>query len=137
MKKELINVIIYSPSDRLNKVEPTEVKNNFKEFQKLVGGYFDIPYVSEKLCEKNIDVYVNDEGRVIGLEPSIIIVDGSQMIDFIVGTCVFASHNDNGDTIGLNKEQVLFIQKNIFNNFCIVELMGKEPTTFPCIDLKK
>lgn len=133
MQNEHVMVIAY-PSEESEKAELLEVKDDFREFQKIVGGTFSIPFISEKLLEKKIDIYVNDEGKIEGLEPSILIIKDNEILDYIVGKCVFTSTDSEGNTVSLNKDQVLYLQKNVFANCRLVKFKGKDPKVFPCIE---
>lgn len=84
-----------------------KIENTLEELQKLVGGYIEVPYLGRKLRDNGIDVIVNEEGKFIKeLRPEIAIVGlGNMVADMVYGTCVFASHNEDGETIGLNEKQ--------------------------------
>ena len=85
-----------------NELKEQEIDNTLEALQKIVGGYIEIPYLSETLAENGIDVIINDEGKFIeGLRAEIAIVkDGTnEVLDVVMGNCIFASHNDEGDTV--------------------------------------
>jgi Domain of unknown function (DUF3846) len=78
-KENRITAIIVEP----NKTPRVEViDNTLKTFQKLVGGYIEKVSLSP-----TIDVIINEEGKLIGLEPNF-----RTKYDVIVGTAVFVSH---------------------------------------------
>lgn len=81
MKKEKkIKVVIVEPN-QLPRMET--INNNLETFQKLVGGYIEVVRSNEF-----IDIIINEEGKLIGLEPNFGLRNG----DVIVGTAIFASH---------------------------------------------
>ncbi len=102
MKK--INVITLKCSS-IPKVELIE--NNLKSFQTLVGGYIETVNIGN-----NIHIILNEEGKLIGLEPNLIYFN-----DIIMGDVVFvAVDNENEDftslsTIQINKV-IEYIQEN-------------------------
>lgn len=92
-----------------NKLEVKEIENNLKTLQEIVGGLIEIPYISDKLSDNGIDIIINEEGKLIdGLRPEIAIVNKktSDVIDLVFGTCIFASSDNEGGTIGLSEEQI-------------------------------
>lgn len=99
-----------------NKLEAKEIDNTLGTLQQIVGGYIEIPYLSETLAKNGIDVIINDEGKFIeGLKAEIAIVkDGTnEVLDVVMGNCIFASHNDEGDTVSLTDEQIAIVQNEL------------------------
>lgn len=99
-----------------NELKEQEIENTLEALQKVVGGYIEIPYLSETLAENGIDVIINDEGKFIeGLRAEIAIVkDGTnEVLDVVMGNCIFASHNDEGDTVSLSEEQIAIVQNEL------------------------
>ena len=93
-----------------------EIDNTLEALQKIVGGYIEIPYLSEVFAKNGIDVIINDEGKFIeGMKPEIAIVkDGTnEVLDVVMGNCIFASHNDEGDTVALNEVQIMIVQNEL------------------------
>ena len=83
---------------------------NLKYMQKVVGGIIDIPYISEQLDDMGIDAVINDEGKLLGLPVNFVIADSDNLImDFVVGNVMFCSHDDEGNSIGLNDKQIDFL----------------------------
>jgi hypothetical protein len=81
MKKEpRIKVVIVEPR-KMPRIET--IDNNLETFQKLVGGYIEVVQSNEF-----IDIIINEEGKLIGLEPNFRLSNG----DVIVGTAIFCSH---------------------------------------------
>ncbi len=93
-----------------------EIDNTLEALQKIVGGYIEIPYLSEVFVKNGIDVIINDEGKFIeGMKPEIAIVkDGTnEVLDVVMGNRIFASHNDEGDTVSLNEVQIMIVQNEL------------------------
>ena len=88
--------------------EEKEITNELQDLQKIVGGYIEVPFLSETLTKHGVDVIINEEGKFKeGLRPEITIVDHrtNQVLDFVMGNCIFASHDEEGETVELTKEQ--------------------------------
>lgn len=114
-------------------IETLEVDSlDYTDIQKIVEGTFDIPFLSEKLSENNIDCFINDEGKFLDVGISAVIVDEKRnIIDYIKGNMLLIGHNEEGETIGLTDKQLDYIKKNyietisniIISNGEIIEVM--------------
>lgn len=93
-----------------------EINNTLEELQKIVGGYIEIPFLSETFLANEIDIIINEEGKFIdGLRPEIAVVKSgtNTVLDVVFGNCIFASHDEDGNTIELSKEQVDIVNKEL------------------------
>lgn len=96
---EKLNVVFKSPNEAPS---IKEVVDDLSTWQGLVGGYIEVvPYGDENL---NILVICNEEGKLKGLQPNIYYYS-----DILVGNIVFVSSNAEGDFIGLNKQQIIYV----------------------------
>lgn len=98
------------------KFETKEITNELEELQKIVGGYIEVPFLSETLRKSGVDVIINEEGKFIeGLRPEIAIMDRetNQVLDVVMGNCIFASHDEEGETIPLNEEQQNVVMREL------------------------
>lgn len=90
-------------------LEIKDVKNCLKDLQEIVGGYIEIPYLSNELYENGIDIIINEEGKFVdGMNKEIVVISNlsSEVIDIIFGNCIFAGHDEYGNTVGLTKNQM-------------------------------
>lgn len=102
MKK--IRVLVVRPNAPMH-IE--EVEDNLKSYQKIVGGYlehFTIPGVSA-------DLWLNEEGKLLGLEPNFFIKEYGEPI---VGTVFFSGSTPDGDMASITNEQIEEIKKYFF-----------------------
>lgn len=86
-----------------------EINGELEELQKIVGGYIEIPYLSKVFNENEIDIIINEEGKFIdGLNKEIAVIDKetNKILDIVYGNCIFASHDEEGNTTGLSTEQM-------------------------------
>lgn len=91
-----------------------EINNNLEALQKEVEGYIEIPFLSEKLYNNGIDMIINEEGKFIdGLKIEIAVVHQKRIVDLVFGNIVFASHDEEGNTIGLTEEQMEFVTQEL------------------------
>lgn len=103
-----------------------EINNTLEELQQIVGGYIEFPYLGDTFRKNIIDVIINEEGKFIeGLKPEIAIVDNKngQILDIVYGNCIFASHDEKGNTTALNAEQIEIVMEELET---VVELMNKD-----------
>ena len=102
-----------------------EIGTKLEDLQKIVGGYIEIPYLGDKFRDNGIDVIINEEGKLIeGLKAEIAIVDKKRgnILDIVYGNCIFASHDEEGETIGLTEDQVRIVTEELET---VIELMNK------------
>lgn len=107
-------------------LQEKEIGTELEDLQEIVGGYIEIPYLGDVFVNNGIDVIINEEGKLIeGLRAEIAIVNKQRgaILDIVYGNCIFASHNDEGETIGLTDEQIQIVTKELETVF---EMMDKE-----------
>lgn len=98
------------------KLKEQEIDGTLEELQSIVCGYIEIPYLSKEFNENGIDVVINEDGKFIeGLRPELAVVDSKtkKILDVIMGNCVFVSHDEIGNTIGLNDKQMKIIMQEL------------------------
>lgn len=96
-----------------------DIPNTLDALQEIVGGYIEIPYISNDLYKNGIDIIINDEGKLIdGMNKEIAVVEKStgKVLDIIFGNCIFASHDEEGETVGLTEDQMDVIGKLLGNS---------------------
>lgn len=99
-----------------------EIENTLEELQKIVEGYIEIPFLSKTLNDNIIDIIINEEGKMIeGMKPEIAIIDKktSKILDVVYGNCIFASHDEEGNTTELNEEQIKIIKNELQTEFIL------------------
>ena len=96
--------------------EEREIKNTLEDLQQIVGGYIEIPFLSPVFNDNKINIIINEEGKFIeGLEPEIAVIkkETNNILDVVYGNCVFASHDEAGNTIELNEEQKQIVKDTL------------------------
>lgn len=107
--------------------EEREINDTLEDLQSIVGGYIEIPHVSKVFYENKIDMIINEEGKFIeGLEPEIAIIgkDTNAVLDIVYGNCIFASHDREGNTIGLNEEQKKIVKDVLKSDIVLYDRKG-------------
>lgn len=106
------------------KLEPRDIGENLKDLQEIVGGYIEIPFLGDTFRNNNIDVIINEEGKLIGgLKAEIAIVNEERgnILDIVYGNCIFASHDEEGNTTALTEEQIQIVKEELET---VIELMN-------------
>ena len=98
-----------------NKLEVKEIENTLENLQKIVGGFIEIPFLGGVFKKYNIDVIINEEGKYIeNLKPEIALIGNeNNILDVVYGNCIFVSHDEEGNTIGLNEEQIKIVMQEL------------------------
>ena len=107
--------VIIRKQDEDYKVVEVE-KLDLKFLQKSVGGYIELFRWSEDLCNRNIDLWINEEGKLIeGLKTTFVVrsKDTGEVVDIIKGDVLFTSTDGEGETIGLNDVQIQYIKSKL------------------------
>lgn len=102
------------------KLQKIQIENSLKTLQECVGGLIEIPYISQVFSENGIDIIINEEGKFIeGLRPEILLMHNGEVQDIVLGNCVFAGHDDEGETIGLTDRQIKIIEEALSDEYYI------------------
>lgn len=130
MKEQIINVATIEFKED-SALKPTfqfkQINNTLENLQDIVGGWIDIPFISRDFAQKGIDMIINDEGKIFDLKSSVVFVDreDNKILDVVKGNVIFSSHDEEGNTTSLNKEQENFLKEAVFNNISII-VSGEE-----------
>ena len=96
-----------------------EIIDNFnhelENMQKVVGGYIEALTVHESDNGRELVVWLNEEGKLIGLEPNFVLAikETGKVADIVMGNVLITAVNEKGDTAGLTDADVQTI-KQIF-----------------------
>lgn len=114
--------------------EIKEIDNSLESLQEIVEGYIEIPFINEELMEKNIDLIINEEGKLYDLDVNFLLLHKNKLVNTIEGNVIFASHDSEGKTTSLSEEQIEYIENNILNNKRLVKVLG-ELKKIPIIEI--
>ena len=81
-----------------------EFENKLEEFQRLVGGYIQCIHLTDE-----IDIILDDEGKLKGYEPNRVWLYEGKPIDIFVGNILFVRHD--GDRFASIKEEDVSVIK--------------------------
>lgn len=97
---EKVKVVQKKVNDVFRQVE---IDNSLEAMQKLVGGYIEVVYMFD-----NVFMVCNEEGKLIGLEPNLVLGNG----DVVVGDIFFVEFDEEGEMKSFDnrrKQEVLVI----------------------------
>jgi hypothetical protein len=98
---EEVLVVVVEPKKRPYK---KIIKNDLESFKKIVGGWIEHISIGERPNGSRLGIYLNEEGKLIGLEPNRVII-GKRGGDMFVGTFFVTAHNLQGDTVSLTDQE--------------------------------
>ena len=118
-------------------LQEKEMENTLESLQEIVAGYIESPYISNIFRENDIDIIINEEGKILTLQEEIAVIDKEKaiVIDVLCGNCIFVSHNEQGETIGLNDEQIKIIKKEL-NYVVNLSKINEETGNIENIDMR-
>ena len=93
--------------------------DSYEFLKETVDGY--IEHVTlDSLDTHHIDLWCNEEGKLIGLEPTAILYYKGKAYDYLSGNIVFTGHDGEGGTISLTDEQIDIITNKFETDGCAV-----------------
>lgn len=96
----------------LKEIEVSEGKDQLKDIQDYIDGYMEIPYIKKIFNDNEILVILNEEGKLLNLEPTCILKKDEQVYDTLNGNILFLSA-EGENIIGLNEKQINIIKNEI------------------------
>ncbi len=100
---------------------PTEIENTLEDMQEIVGGWIEhVPMESLG----SIDMWCNDEGKLINLDPTIALTYKGKIYDVVCGNVVFLRHDGEGNSVGLTDDDLNFLEKKFNDDACLFTKFG-------------
>lgn len=101
--------------------ELAEKENTYDMISSAVGGLIELAPTPRSLA--GIDLWVNEEGKLMSLTPSMILLDDNKhLVDTFAGNIVFTRTNEDGETIPLTDDDAKLIKEELSRSFAIVDL---------------
>ena len=115
--------LVYDAEEqKFRKVDENMYENTYELLKNNVNGCIECVSWINIFSERNIDIWINEEGKILNLLPSIIILDDKNNIsDILNGNIVFAKSDSKGNTLPLNIEDIIFIIDIFERNKCLVD----------------
>lgn len=103
-------MLVYNSITQLLDKKELNPEDTLSSLHSAVGGCIErvpIPLLEDE----NIDVWCNEEGKLMYLNPAVLVVHNGEPIDVICGSIAFTGHDKDGGTIELTKEQEAMVEK--------------------------
>lgn len=113
MTRQIKVVVIEAGETAIKVIEKFE--HSLENMQKFVGGYIEAVRVND-----SITIWMNEEGKLQGLEPNFYLTDSKgNPLDLVVGNALIAGTKNN-DTVSLTDAEIAevqerFITRGLFN----------------------
>lgn len=101
-----MKIIVKEPNKDLEIREIDEL--NLETMQNLVGGNIEHIVISESY---KIDAWCNEEGKILGLEPNVALLQNRKHLDTIMRTIFFTAFDYEGNTLSLTSNQIDIIKE--------------------------
>ena len=94
-----------------------DIEGDLKSLQTEVGGLLTLAPYYEELENYGVDIFADDEGLLkANPKTTLIITDKKnrmKVLTALVGNLIFVSHDDEGNTLGLTDDQIMFIKAHL------------------------
>ena len=91
--------------------------NKLEAFQHHVGGLIEIPYIFKPLADRGIVCVINEEGKLLNLEPTVLLVHEGELVDVVVGNALFFKDAPDGEFGSLSEDDIKFVMKFLLTDF--------------------
>lgn len=108
------NKLLILDKDTLEfKVEALEdIAVGYEQIHEGVEGYIERVSYNRKLYINRIDTWVNEEGKIEGLKPSVVVINGDkQVVEILHGNLVFTKNDAAGNSFGLTDLDIKIIME--------------------------
>ena len=89
-----------------------DFSDSYEMLRKNVNGYIERVSWFPMFEERNIDLWINEEGKLLKLIPTLAIIEKNKLVDILVGNIVFTRH-DEEETTPLKEEDFDYIKSFI------------------------
>lgn len=139
-----MNLLFYTTDERDLEVHvanqsrhtlPRLGESTLKRFQAYVGGFVEAVSLESMTGReefRDIDLILNEEGKLVGLHPSVLFVRDGEVLDYIAGNAIFCTVDADGDWVGLSDEMIGHILESLVfiptSNGILAAIKYKETT---------
>ncbi|MDO4501387.1 MAG: DUF3846 domain-containing protein [Erysipelotrichaceae bacterium] len=83
-----------------------EFEESLESLQSFVGGYIEMIQLTE---DEDVDIVINEEGKLLGLDANRILMRNGQIVDVLVGDLIVVGANPNtGETVSVPEHKIPF-----------------------------
>lgn len=118
MKKKMLKLNCEDLEFEEIEVDSNGLEIDFTEIQKALGGYFERVSFNTILEKENINMFVDDEGKLKDLKPSVAVCESvankMSVVEVLAGSIVFTNRKHEYD-YGLTDRQIQIIKEELKN----------------------
>lgn len=107
--------LVLKTNGMLKEIDGNDYAESYELLRDNVEGIIQCVSWIKPFAEREIDLWVNDEGKLLDLDLSLAITENGKLIEVLNGNVVFARHNFEGETLPLNDEDITFIKETLQN----------------------
>lgn len=128
------NKVLVLTTDGELKEEVVTLENGtigFKELSRLLDdGFIEHCVFSRKLYENNIDMWVDESGKLKNLKTGLVIMDSrkDKIVEVLAGNVIFTGFDTGGNTYPLTEEQMEIVRKSILEAVFYNSIEGQDVT---------
>lgn len=110
-----MNVLILKANEDALTLVP-DFEHSLENMQNVVGGNLEALDLSyDEQTGRRITLWLNEEGKLIGLPVNFALLHQGQLIDIVMGDCIITAVDEDGRTVSLSESEIQFIKQKVFD----------------------
>ena len=119
--------LVYKTDGTFKEVYEEDYESTYDLLRSNVDGYIERVCFLEEFNKRGIDVWINEEGKLENLAPSIVIANkNGNILEYLAGDIVFSRVNEKTETVPLTNEDIYWIKRYLESLFIMVLLRREE-----------
>jgi hypothetical protein len=107
---EKVCILVVEPYSK-PQIRYIDKDNSLEEMQSIVDGYIEsVPIFN------GVDIFVNEEGKLMNLPVNRLILHNGNIIDMLVGNIIISASDDEGEIVSLQDYQINEMTKIFYDN---------------------
>lgn len=110
----VVPAYFYIDKDEVPHIEVNTVdfEDTLEWLQEQVGGLVEHYQLAAELRDNNIDCWINDQGKMLQLDPTFALADKKgEVLDYIAGPVIFTAFDEEGNTLPLDERQLKIVYR--------------------------
>ena len=112
--------LVLNTSGNYKTIDGQSYSSTYEMLSQNIKGSIEHRIPTKKFKQKHIDLWVNEEGQFMGLQPNLALKFGRELCDILCGNIVFSRFNELGETIPLNENDIEFIIDELTKDMIIL-----------------
>ena len=109
-------MLVYESNMHRLTEKPLDPEDTLKSLQSAVGGHIERVPIPD-LEEAGVDVWVNEDGKLMDLRPSILLAYKGEILDVMFGDVAFTGTDGDGGTGELTEVQKVLVEQMLSRNW--------------------